>query len=103
MPPPPTGKSLKKALVPFQTLLNNLLVPGQITRHPNTKIFFMTHNTKCLTINRVRIFKGCFLACNTLALAFCFVEFQTILSGQSVDVVNIAFKTNGMFRVVNLL
>jgi hypothetical protein len=47
--------------------------------------------------------KGCFLACNTLALAFYLVEFETILSGPSVDAVNIALKTNGIFTVVNLL
>jgi hypothetical protein len=38
-----------------------------------------------------------------MALAFCLVEFQTNLSGPSVDIVNIVLKTNGMFTVVNLL
>jgi hypothetical protein len=38
-----------------------------------------------------------------LALALWLVEFQMILSGPSVDVVNITLKTNGMFAVVNLL
>ena len=92
------------SLFPFEHCsITCLFQVKSLDTHADTKIFFVTHNTKCLTINRVRILKGCFLACNTLALAFYLVEFQTILSGPSVDAVNIALKTNGIFTVVNLL